>query len=66
MPTESRQLSPLTGSETYIQKVSIEGRGDFYRVRMGPFREYDAVERAVDTVTDLNIKPLVFRVKTSG
>ncbi len=56
----------LTGSETYIQKVSIEGRGDFYRVRMGPFREYDAVERAVDTVTDLNIKPLVFRVKTSG
>ena len=56
----------LTGRETYIQKVSIEGRGDFYRVRMGPFREYDAVERAVDTVTDMNIKPLVFRVKTSG
>lgn len=56
----------LTGSETYIQKVSIEGRGDFYRVRMGPFREYDAVERAVDSVADLNIKPLVFRVKTSG
>ncbi len=56
----------LTGSETYIQKVSIEDRGDFYRVRMGPFRDYDAVERAVDTVTDLNIKPLVFRVKTSG
>lgn len=56
----------LTGSETYIQKVSIEGRGDFYRVRMGPFHEYDAVERAVDTVTDMNMQSLVFRVKTSG
>lgn len=56
----------LNGSETYIQKVSIEGRGDFYRVRMGPFREYDAVERAVDSVTNLDIKPLVFRVKLSG
>ncbi len=56
----------LTGSETYIQKVTIEGRGDFYRVRMGPFREYDAVERAVDSVTNLDIKPLVFRVKSSG
>lgn len=56
----------LTGNETYIQKVTIEDRGDFYRVRMGPFREYDAVERAVDSVTDLDIKPLVFRVKSSG
>ncbi len=56
----------LNGFEVYIQKVSIEGRGDFFRVRMGPFREYEAVESATDSLTKLDLQPLVFRVRTSG
>ncbi len=56
----------INGLETYIQKVSIEGRGDFFRVRMGPFRQYGAVEATMDRLTKLDHQPLVFRVKASG
>ncbi len=58
----------LHGLTTYIQKVSIEGRGDFFRVRMGPFERYAAVEAAADRLrqTQLNLEPLIFRIKASG
>ena len=56
----------LSGLEAFIQKVTVEGRGEFYRVRLGPFDEYAAAERTTANLTELNYQPLVFRVKASG
>ncbi len=48
----------LVGLESRIQKVSIQGRGDFFRVRLGPFENTDAVEVTNRKLTKLGIKPL--------
>ncbi len=36
----------LLGLSAGIQKVTIQGRGDFYRVRLGPFPSYSRMEAA--------------------
>ncbi len=36
----------LHGMVSNIQKVSIQGRGDFYRVRLGPYPTYQAMLKA--------------------
>jgi len=56
----------LNGHVAYIQKVSIEARGNFFRVRLGPFDQYRAVEQATSNLTALKYQPLVFRVKARG
>ncbi len=56
----------INGYEAYIQKVSIEGRGDFFRVRLGPFKDYAVAQDTTASLTTLKLQPLVFRVKTSG
>ena len=56
----------LSGLETYIQKVTVEGRGEFYRVRVGPFHQYDSAEQATNQLIQLEYQPLIFRIKASG
>ena len=36
----------LLGMVSSVQKVSIQGRGDFYRVRLGPYDSYRAMAQA--------------------
>lgn len=36
----------LLGLSASIQKVTIQGRGDFYRVRLGPYASYSRMEEA--------------------
>ncbi|MXX17198.1 MAG: hypothetical protein F4Z52_08325, partial [Gammaproteobacteria bacterium] len=36
----------LLGLSAGIQKVTIQGRGDFYRVRLGPYASYSRMEDA--------------------
>lgn len=54
----------LAGLESRIQKVSIEGRGDFFRVRLGPFDETAQLAAADRKLASLGIKAL--RLKISG
>lgn len=56
----------LSGLEAFIQKVTVEGRGDFYRVRVGPFDRYATAERTTSELVQLKFQPLIFRIKASG
>lgn len=61
-----KALLALNGYEAYIQKVTVEGRGDFYRVRLGPYRQYDVAQQHSGKLVGLDYQPLLFRVKPSG
>ena len=53
----------LSGLETQIQKVAIEGKGAYYRVRLGPYSSLDALDAANAKLTQLGIKALRLKVK---
>ncbi len=61
-----KAMLAINGHEAYIQKVSIEGRGDFYRVRLGPFNKYEVAEQTTGSLTALQFQPLVFRIKADS
>lgn len=63
---QTKATLALSGLQAFIQKVTVEGRGEFYRVRIGPFDQYGAAEQATNRLTQLNYQPLIFRVRTSG
>ena len=53
----------LSGYESYIQKVTVDGKR-FYRVRMGPFRNLEKLDKAS---TDLSGKGIeAMRIKVSS
>ncbi|KAA3622410.1 MAG: hypothetical protein DWQ08_12855 [Proteobacteria bacterium] len=54
----------LEGLESRIQKVTIEGRGDFYRVRLGPFDDSGQLSAVNRKLASIGIKAL--RLKISG
>lgn len=56
----------LSGLSAQIQKVSIEGQGDRYRVRLGPFEKVDQLDQAAQQLTKLGLKPLRLKVKKEG
>ncbi len=55
----------MHGVESYTEKVSIEGHGAYYRVRLGPFDSLAAM-RAVDRrLARLGIKAIPLKVKAA-
>lgn len=52
----------LLGLASNIQKVSIQDRGDFYRVRLGPFSAYEEMLNADQILKGEGIKPLRLKV----
>lgn len=52
----------LAGRQAYIQKVTIDGK-NFFRVRMGPFNNIDAMESAKKTLVEKGLQPLLFEVE---
>jgi hypothetical protein len=52
----------LNGLSSSIQKVSIENKGTYYRVRVGPFDSTKQVDRARATLAELGIKPLLLKI----
>lgn len=52
----------LKGLSSRIQRVTIEGRGEFFRVRLGPFADTDALEAADRQLGALGIKALRLKV----
>lgn len=54
----------INGLVAHIQKVSIEGKGDYYRVRLGPFDQLDTMDAAEQQLKQLGVgKPLAIKVK---
>ena len=56
----------LNGMVSAIQKVSIQGRGDFYRVRLGPFPTYAEMRKAEQQLSQAGIKALRLKVSKAG
>ena len=53
----------LSGLETHIEKVAIEGKGAYYRVRLGPYPSIEALDSASGKLAQLGIKALRIKVK---
>ncbi len=53
----------LQGLQAQIQKVSIEGKGDFYRVRLGPYEKLQDLDAANQQLAKMGIKAMPLRVK---
>lgn len=56
----------ISGLATHIQKVSIEGRGDYYRVRLGPFSKIEELDSATQQLQQIGLKPIRLKVKKEG
>ena len=55
----------LNGLEAHIEKVSIEGKGQFFRVRLGPYARVDDLDAAYQQLGQQGIKALRLKVKKS-
>jgi len=53
----------LSGLETHIEKVAIEGKGAYYRVRLGPYSSVEALDAASAKLARLGIKALRIKVR---
>ena len=56
----------LNGLSTHIQKVTIEGRGEYHRVRLGPFSNLDELNAVHQRLRKLGIQALRLKVKGRG
>jgi cell division protein FtsN len=56
----------LSGLETHIEKVAIEGKSAYYRVRLGPYSSIEALDAASAKLAQLGIKALRIKVKKSA
>lgn len=56
----------LNGATSTIQKVTIEGRGDFYRVRLGPYPTYQAMQKADQQLNRNGFKTLRLKMFKAG
>ena len=45
----------LNGLSSRIEKISVEGKGDFYRVRLGPYSSARTKKDVVSRLADLGI-----------
>jgi len=56
----------LKGLRSTIQKVSIQGRGDFYRVRLGPYSNYGEMILMDQVLAQQGIKALRLKISNGG
>ncbi len=52
----------LNGLSSRIEKISVEGKGQFYRVRLGPYSSTKTKKDVVKRLGTLGIKPLHLKV----
>ena len=53
----------LQGMQAQIQKVVIEGRGEYHRVRLGPYQKLEDLDAANQQLSKLGIKALRLKLK---
>jgi len=57
----------LSGLVAHIQKVSIEGKGDYFRVRLGPYDKIEKLDSAEQQLKQPGLgKPLAIKVRKSA
>jgi cell division protein FtsN len=52
----------LSGLEARIEKVTIENKGDYYRVRLGPFEQLDQLDEADKQLVKLGIRAIRLKI----
>ena len=65
-PADADQLRAklaLAGLEARIEKVAIEGKGEFHRVRLGPYAGVQELDSADSRLGQLGIKAIRLKVK---
>ena len=55
----------LAGLEARIEKISIEGKGEYYRVRLGPYPKLEQLEAQNKKLADLGVRALRIKVKNA-
>ncbi len=55
----------LDGIESYTEKVSVEGRGAYFRVRLGPFASVAAMDSVNRKLARLGIRAIPLKVKAA-
>jgi cell division protein FtsN len=53
----------LQGLQAQIQKVAIEGKGEYHRVRLGPYRSLEDLDAVSHRLSKLGIKALRLKLK---
>ena len=53
----------LQGLPATIQKVTIDGKGEYHRVRLGPYEKIDDLDAASQQLSKLGIKAMRLKVK---
>lgn len=53
----------LNGLDARIEKISIQGKGDYYRVRLGPYAKLEELDTASGKLAQLGIKALRIKVR---
>lgn len=53
----------LQGLQARIQKVTIEGKGEYHRVRLGPYDTLEALDAVSRRLSDMGIQPLRLKVR---
>ena len=53
----------LSGLVAHIQKVTIEGRGEYHRVRLGPYERLQELDDADQQLRKLGMQPIRLKVK---
>lgn len=51
------------GLRAQIQKISIEGKGEFHRVRLGPYEKLEELDAINQQLTKLGLRPIRLKVK---
>lgn len=53
----------LAGLVAHIQKITIEGKGEYHRVRLGPYENIDQLDATAAQLQKMGIKALRLKVK---
>lgn len=53
----------LAGLVAHIQKITIEGKGEYHRVRLGPYENIDQLDATAAQLQKLGVKPIRLKVK---
>lgn len=56
----------LNGFDAHIEKIAIEGKGEYFRVRLGPYETIEALDAANNKLAEQGIKAMRIKVKKSS
>ena len=53
----------MNGLSSQIQKITIEGKGEYHRVRLGPYEKFEELDSVSQQLTKLGLKPIRLKIK---